>query len=175
MVKNGELKRYTVGVLVSNEPGVLSRVSGLFSRRGFNIDSLAVGPTMDHTISRITIVVLGTESSVEQLVQQLYKLISVRKVRVFEANNTVERQLVLVKVKADISQREGLMRLVDIFKAKVLDVSRESMVLQITGDGEKVSAFIELLEDYGILEIVRTGTVALQRGSDIMSSELFDI
>ncbi len=167
--------RYTVGVLVNNEPGVLSRVSGLFSRRGFNIESLAVGPTQDQSISRITIVVLGNDSSIEQLVQQLYKLICVRKVRVYNPANTVERQLVMIKVAANASDREGLMRLVEIFKAKVVDVTRESLTLTITGDVEKVSAMVELLQDFGISEIVRTGTVALQRGNQIMNSEIFDL
>ncbi|MBQ8092947.1 MAG: acetolactate synthase small subunit [Clostridia bacterium] len=174
MNKNGQ-NRYTVGVLVSNEPGVLSRVSGLFSRRGFNIESLAVGPTQDQSVSRITIVVLGNDSSIEQLVQQLYKLIVVRKVRVYDPANTVERQLVMIKVAATAAEREGLMRIVEIFKAKVVDVTRESLSLTITGDADKVSAMIELLEDYGITEIVRTGTVALQRGNQIMNSELFDL
>ncbi|MBQ4264472.1 MAG: acetolactate synthase small subunit [Clostridia bacterium] len=167
-------QRYTVGVLVDNEPGVLSRVSGLFFRRGFNIDSLAVGTTQDPEVSRITIVVKGDEQKVEQLVQQLYKLICVQKVQVMKQRNSVERQLLLVKVKADVSAREGLMRLVDIFKAKVLDVNKNSMVLQITGDNDKVGALLKLLEDYGILELVRTGVVALERGDDVMTSDIFD-
>ena len=125
MLMNPEnLRRYTVGVLVSNEPGVLSRVSGLFSRRGFNIESLAVGPTQDSEVSRITIVVLGDDAHIEQLVQQLYKLICVQKVQVLSNRNDVERQLLLVKVAASVKEREGLMRLVDIFKAKVLDVTK---------------------------------------------------
>ena len=167
-------RRYTVCVLVDNEPGVLSRVSGLFFRRGFTIDSLAVGTTQDPEVSRITIVVRGDEQKVEQLVQQLYKLICVQKVQVMSARNSVERQLLLVKVKADVSEREGLMRLVDIFKAKVLDVNKNSMVLQITGDNDKVDALMKLLEDYGILELVRTGMVALERGDDVMTSDIFD-
>lgn len=133
-------RRYTVGVLVSNEPGVLSRVSGLFSRRGFNIESLAVGPTQDSEVSRITIVVLGDDAHIEQLVQQLYKLICVQKVQVLSNRNDVERALLLVKVAADVKEREGLMRLVDIFKAKVLDVTKSSMILEITGDNDKVTA-----------------------------------
>ena len=133
-------RRYTVGVLVSNEPGVLSRVSGLFSRRGFNIESLAVGPTQDSEVSRITIVVLGDDAHIEQLVQQLYKLICVQKVQVLSNRNDVERQLLLVKVAASVKEREGLMR----------------------------------LEDYGILELVRTGVVALERGDDVMSSDIFE-
>ena len=174
MDRSGNIRRYTVGVLVSNEPGVLSRVSGLFSRRGFNIESLAVGPTQDHSVSRITIVVLGNDSSVEQLVQQLYKLISVQKVRVFEQGKTVERQLVLIKVKIEAGRQDALMRLIEIFKAKVLDVTRESITVQITGEQEKIRTAEELLGDYGIIELVRTGTVALQRGDEMMSSELFE-
>ena len=173
-IQNDHHPRYTVGVLVDNEPGVLSRVSGLFFRRGFNIDSLAVGMTQDPEVSRITIVVRGDEQKVEQLVQQLYKLICVQKVQVMSMRNSVERQLLLVKVKADVSEREGLMRLVDIFKAKVLDVNKNSMVLQITGDNDKVDALMKLLEDYGILELVRTGMVALERGDDVMTSDIFD-
>lgn len=168
------LQRYTVGVLVDNEPGVLSRVSGLFSRRGFNIESLAVGPTQDREVSRITIVVLGDDAHIEQLVQQLYKLICVQKVQVMQARNAVERQLLLVKVAAGVAEREGLMRLVDIFKAKVLDVTKSSMVLQITGDNDKIRAVMSLLEDYGILELVRTGVVALERGENVMNSDIFD-
>ena len=122
----------------------------------------------------ITIVVKGTDANIEQLVQQLYKLICVQKVQVMQPRNSVERQLLLVKVKADVAAREGLMRLVDIFKAKVLDVNKNSMVLQITGDNDKVDALMSLLEDYGILELVRTGVVALERGDDVMTSDIFD-
>lgn len=168
------LRRYTVGVLVDNEPGVLARVSGLFSRRGFNIESLAVGPTQDKEVSRITIVVLGDDAHIEQLVQQLYKLICVQKVQVMQPANALERQLLLVKVSAGPQERESLMRLVDIFKAKVLDVTRASMVLQITGDNEKISAMMNLLEDYGIRELVQTGVVALERGEEVMNSDIFD-
>ena len=167
-------RRYTVGILVDNEPGVLSRVSGLFSRRGFNIETLTVGATVDPQVSRITIVVLGDEAKIEQLVQQLYKLICVQKVQVMQPRNSVERQLLLVKVKADVTEREGLMRLVDIFKAKVLDVTRNSMTLQITGENDKIASMLSLLEDYGILELVRTGVVALERGDGVMSSDIFD-
>ena len=174
MINPENLRRYTVGVLVSNEPGVLSRVSGLFSRRGFNIERLAVGPTLDPEVSRITIAVLGDDAHIEQLVQQLYKLICVQKVQVMDAHSSVERQLLLVKVAAGVAEREGLMRLVDIFKAKVLDVTKSSMILQITGDNDKITALLRLLEDYGILELVRTGVVALERGDGVMSSDIFD-
>ena len=165
--------RYTVGVLVDNEPGVLSRVSGLFFRRGFNIASLAVGPTQDPEVSRITLVVRGAEAKIEQLVQQRYKLICVQKVQVMSNRNSVERQLLLVKVSATVAEREGLMRLVDIFKAKVLDVTKNSMVLQVSGDNDKLASMLSLLADYGILELVRTGVVALERGDDVMTSDIF--
>ena len=175
MVSNTEKrKRYTVGILVDNEPGVLSRVSGLFSRRGFNIESLAVGPTQDREISRITIVVLGDDAHIEQLEQQLYKLICVQKVQVMQQQSAVERQLLLVKLEAGLAEREGLMRLVDIFKAKVVDVTRSTMILQITGDNNKVSSLLSLLADYKILELVRTGVVALERGEGVMSSDIFE-
>ena len=141
---------------------------------GFNIESLAVGPTQDREVSRITIVVLGDDAHIEQLVQQLYKLICVQKVQVLSNKNDVERQLLLVKVAAGVKEREGLMRLVDIFKAKVLDVTKSSMILEITGDNDKITAMMRLLEDYGILELVRTGVVALERGDEVMSSDIFD-
>ena len=173
-ISRDNLQRYTVGVLVDNEPGVLSRVSGLFFRRGFNIESLAVGPTQDNEVSRITIVVKGDDAHIEQLVQQLYKLICVQKVQVMQSRNAVERQLLLVKVKASPADREGLMRLVDIFKAKVLDVTKSSMILQITGENDKIASMMSLLEDYGILELVRTGMVALERGDGVMTSDIFD-
>ena len=174
VIDKDHVNRYTGGGLVDNEPGVRSRVSGLFFRRGFNIDSLAVGTTQDPEVSRITIVVKGNDANIEQLVQQLYKLICVQKVQVMQPRNSVERQLLLVKVKADVTAREGLMRLVDIFKAKVLDVTRSSMVLQITGENDKIASMLSLLEDYGILELVRTGIVALERGDGVMSSDIFD-
>ena len=173
-IQEDNARRYTVGVLVDNEPGVLSRVSGLFSRRGFNIESLTVGTTMDPQVSRITIVVKGDEAKSEQLVQQLYKLICVQKVQVMKPRNSVEYQLLLLKVKADVTEREGLMRLVDIFKAKVLDVTRASMTLQITGENDKIASMLSLLEDYGILELVRTGIVALERGDGVMTPDIFD-
>jgi acetolactate synthase-1/3 small subunit len=175
MIVNSELaKRYIVGVLVNNEPGVLARVSGLFSRRGFNIDSLAVGPTMDESISRITIVVRGDKVNIEQLVQQLYKLISVQKVKVFTDQDTVARQLMLVKVRATHRERESLMRLADIFKSKVVDVTKNTVSLQLTGDTGKIESIMSLLEDYGIVEIVRTGMVALERGDSVMTPDIFD-
>ena len=172
--KKEPINRYTVSVLVQNQPGVLSRVSGLFSRRGFNIDSLAVGPTQDEDISRITLTVQGDASHIDQLVQQLYKLISVQKVLVLDPRRSVERQLVLVKVKAGVQERDAVMRVVDIFRARVVDVTRTTMTVESTGEDDKIQALLGLLSDYGILEIVRTGTVALQRGEEIISASIFD-
>lgn len=172
--KRDPINRYTVSVLVQNQPGVLSRVSGLFSRRGFNIDSLAVGPTQDEDISRITLTVQGDAAHVEQLVQQLYKLISVQKVLVLDPRQAVERQLVLVKVAASVAERDAIMRIVDIFRARVVDVTRTTLTVESTGEDDKIQALLGLLGDYGILEIVRTGIVALQRGENVMNTNIFD-
>ncbi len=169
--KSDAMRRHVLSVLVQNQPGVLSRVSGLFSRRGFNIDSLAVGPTEDVDVSRITVTVQGDHSLVDQMVQQLYKLIVVQKVLVLEAGQAVERQLVLVKVKASATERDAVMRIVDIFRARIVDVTRETLTVEITGEDEKIAALIGLLTDYGIVELVRTGAIALQRGAgDIRQS-----
>ena len=158
------MQRHVISVLVQNQPGVLSRVSGLFSRRGFNIDSLAVGPTEDVELSRITVSLQGNHALVDQMVQQLYKLICVRKVLVLDAGQAVERQLVLVKVRADMQSRDAVMRVVDIFRARIVDVTRTTLTIEITGEDDKISALTGLLADYGVVELVRTGVIALQRG-----------
>jgi len=169
--KSDALGRHVISVLVQNQPGVLSRVSGLFSRRGFNIDSLAVGPTEDIELSRITVTVHGDHALVDQMVQQLYKLICVQKVLVLDAGQAVERQLVLVKVRADMQSRDAVMRVVDIFRARIVDVTRETLTVEITGEDDKIAALLGLLTDYGIVEMVRTGAIALQRGpGDIKQS-----
>lgn len=170
----GEKGRYTVSVLVQNQPGVLSRVSGLFSRRGFNIDSLAVGTTHDVNVSRITLTVQGDWAHIDQLVQQLYKLICVQTVLVLDPRKSIERQLILVKVKASVKERDAVMRIVDIFRARVVDVTRSTLTIEITGEDDKTNALLGLMEDYGILEIVRTGTVALQRGEAVIGEELIE-
>lgn len=162
--KSDAMGKYTISVLVQNQPGVLSRVSGLFSRRGFNIDSLAVGPTQNQDLSRITVTVQGDYALVDQMVQQLYKLICVQKVLVFSPGQAVERQLTLVKVQADTTSRDAVMRIVDIFRARIVDVSRDTLTVEITGEEDKTEALIGLLDDYGIVELVRTGVVALERG-----------
>lgn len=169
--KSDAMRRHVISVLVQNQPGVLSRVSGLFSRRGFNIDSLAVGPTEDVEVSRITVAVYGDHALVDQMVQQLYKLICVQKVLVLENSQAVERQLVLVKVRADMGSRDAVMRVVDIFRARIVDVTRETLTVEITGEEDKIAALIGLLTEYGIVEMVRTGAIALQRGpGDIKQS-----
>lgn len=169
--KNDAMGRHTLSVLVQNQPGVLSRVSGLFSRRGFNIDSLAVGPTQDEDVSRITITVQGDFALIDQMVQQLYKLICVQKVLVLEPGQGVSRQLVLVKVRAGNQTRDAVMRIVDIFRARIVDVARETLTIESTGEDEKINAMLDLLRDHGIVELVRTGVVALQRGpGDISQS-----
>jgi len=169
--KSDAMGRHVISVLVQNQPGVLSRVSGLFSRRGFNIDSLAVGPTEDIELSRITVTVHGDYALVDQMVQQLYKLICVQKVLVLDAGQAVERQLVLVKVRADMQSRDAVMRVVDIFRARIVDVTRETLTVEITGEDDKIAALLGLLTDYGIVELVRTGAIALQRGpGDIRQS-----
>ncbi len=158
-------QRHTLSVLVENHAGVLSRVAGLFSRRGSNIDSIAVGETNDPGISRITIVVRGDEYIIDQVSKQLNKLVDVIKIRVFEASEFVGRELVLIKVKADAKTRTEIIQLVDIFRANIVDVAPESMTVEISADQEKINALSSLLEPYGILEVVRTGVIAIERGS----------
>jgi acetolactate synthase-1/3 small subunit len=157
--------KHTISVIVENKPGVLSRVSGLFSRRGFNIESLAVGTTEDPTMSRMTIVVEGDESDLEQITKQLYKLIDTLKVFDLPAEKAIERELVLIKVAANEKNRQEITQIADIFRAKVVDVAETSMTLEITGDKSKVEGAVKLLSKFGIKELVRTGKIALQRGS----------
>ena len=157
--------KHTISVIVENKPGVLSRVSGLFSRRGFNIESLAVGTTEDPKLSRMTIVVEGNEQDLEQITKQLYKLIDTLKVFDIPAEVAVERELVLAKVAANEKTRPEITQIVDIFRGKVVDVAEASMTVEITGDGAKVEGAIKLLAKFGVKELVRTGRIALQRGS----------
>jgi acetolactate synthase-1/3 small subunit len=156
--------RHTLSVLVENRPGVLARVAGLFKRRGFNIESLAVSITQDPTTSRMTIVVDGEEAMIEQISKQLNKLIDVIKVIDYTFSPTLERELALVKVEATAQTRREILDLTHIFRATVVDVGESSMVIEITGDVEKVDAFIALVRPYGIKEIVRTGKIVMARG-----------
>jgi len=159
--------RHTISILVENRFGVLSRVSGLFSGRGFNIESLSVGETQEPSISRMTIVVQGDDLIVEQIKKQLNKLIDVIKVIDLTGEEFVERELILVKVNAEPGVRAEVLRIADIFRAKVVDVTPKSYTLECTGDESKVNAFLELLKPYGIQEVARTGKVAIARGRKV--------
>jgi acetolactate synthase-1/3 small subunit len=157
--------KHTLAVLVENRAGVLSRVSGLFSRRGYNIDSLAVGVTEDPTISRMTIVVRGDDHVLEQVTKQLNKLIDVIRVTDIRADEAIERELSLIKVAADANTRSEIIQIVDIFRARIVDVATKSMTIEITGDDEKIRAMEKLLRPFGIKEMVRTGKIAMTRGA----------
>jgi len=156
---------HIISVLVENKAGVLAKISGLFSRRGFNIESLAVGPTDDESISRITLVVNAETHSIEQVVKQLYKLINVLKIQELDPANIVERELVLVKVSADSNTSAEILEIANIFRASIVDVAKKSLVIEITGTSRKIEGIEEMLRPYGILELVRTGKIAINRGS----------
>jgi acetolactate synthase-1/3 small subunit len=156
--------RHTITALVENKPGVLARVAMLFGRRGFNIHSLAVGTTQAPDLSRMTIVVEGDDHTLEQVTKQLNKLVDVVKVSDITEVNTVDRELTLIKVNADPSQRSEIMQLTDTFRAKILDVAERSLIIEVTGAQDKIDAMERLLKKYGIIEIMRTGKVVLVRG-----------
>ena len=156
--------RHTISVLVENEFGVLSRVAGLFSGRGFNIESLTVAETLDPTVSRMTIVTSGNDQIVEQILKQLNKLVSVIKVVNLTGTETVDRELILIKVNAEAETKPEVLRLVDIFRAKIVDVAPRCYTIEMTGDEEKINALVQLLKPIGIREVVRTGRVAIARG-----------
>ncbi|NMM63717.1 acetolactate synthase small subunit [Clostridium sp. P21] len=158
------MNKYVLSVLVENHSGVLSKISGLFSRRGYNIHSLTVGVTEDPEISRMTIVIIGDEYMVEQINKQLNKLVEVIKVVELDTNKSVYRELALVKVTVDMNTKSSITETVNIFRANIVDLNNKSMTIEITGDEGKVSAFINLMKPYGIKEIVRTGVTALERG-----------
>jgi len=156
--------RYTIAALVENKPGVLTRVASLFRRRGFNIESLTVGVTERDDISRMTIVVSGDEKVLEQVMKQLNKLIEVIKVSDI-SSGSVERELCLVKVNAPPEKRGELVELTNIFRGRIVDVAKDSFIIEVTGDEEKINAFVDLMRGYGIKEIARTGKVAMVRGA----------
>ena len=155
--------RHTISVLMENTFGVLTRVAGMCSGRGYNIDSLNVAPTHDPKVSRMTIVTRGDDATVEQIVRQLNKLVNVMEVTDFRDYEYIDRELVLVKVKVDGKRRSEVMQITDIFRAKIVDVQPKSMAIEITGNETKVTKFIELMESFGVLELTRTGKVALSR------------
>lgn len=151
-------------LLVDNTSGVLSRISGLFSRRGYNIESITAGVTADPRFSRITIVTSGDDEILEQIEKQVEKLIDVRAIKVLEPDESVYRELCLIKVKASAEQRQGVIAVADIFRAKIVDVAKESLIIEITGNQAKIEAFISLLDGYDILELAKTGLTGLSRG-----------
>ncbi len=155
--------RHTISILVDNEFGVLSRVSGLFSGRGFNIESLCVAETLDPSVSIMTIVTSGNDQVIEQITKQLNKLINVIKVSDLTGTDYVEREMVLIKVATDSTNRAEILRIVDIFRGKIIDVSQRSYTIEITGDEDKIKAILSLLKPFGIKEIVRTGKIAMAR------------
>ncbi|MCK9904243.1 acetolactate synthase small subunit [Parafrankia colletiae] len=159
------MTRHTLSVLVENKPGVLARVSGLFSRRGFNIESLAVGPTENPDVSRMTIVVAVEELPLEQVTKQLNKLVNVLKIVEMDPGVSVQRELVLVKVRADLAVRSQVLETVQLFRAKVVDVAPDAVTIEATGTRDKLDALIRMLEPFGIREMVQSGMVALGRGS----------
>jgi len=156
--------KHTLSILVENKPGVLTRVAGLFARRGFNIESLAVGLSEDPKFSRITIVIDGAEHPVDQVTKQLHKLINVLKIRDLEPDNAVSAELLLVRVAADGDKRTEALQIAEIFKAKIVDVDRRALTLRVVGTNDKLEALLELLQPLGVLEVVRTGTIAMGRG-----------
>ena len=160
---------HTLSVLVENKPGVLARVSGLFSRRGFNIESLAVGPTEFPEVSRMTILIDVDTAVLEQVTKQLNKLINVLKIVELEQNQAVSRELLLVKVKADEATRRDVLQIVDLFRAKVADVGPEALTIELSGRPDKLNALLKMLEPYSIREMVQSGTVALGRGPRSMT------
>ena len=155
--------RHTIFVLVENKFGVLARVSGMFSGRGFNIDSLNVAPTHDASLSRITAVLRGDEAALDLCIKQLRKLVNVVEVVDFKEGQAVARELILVKVKADTKTRPEIVQIADIFRAKIVNLNHDSLIIELTGDDEKVTALLNLLEPFGILELARTGRLALKR------------
>ena len=160
------MKRKVFQLLADNTSGVLSRISGLFSRRGYNIESITAGVTSDPRYSRITIVANGDSAILDQIEKQVSKLVDVIEVRELKPDSSVYRELILIKVKASAEQRQALVSVSDIFRAKIIDVDKDSLIIEITGNQSKLEAFLDLLNGYEILEIARTGIAGLQRGTD---------
>lgn len=156
--------KHTLAVTVDNQPGVLTRVTTMFRRRGFNIDSLTVGTTENPSISRMTIVVQGDDQIIEQVTKQLYKLVNVIKIIDVTQERAVERELVLIKVRADASVRTEVMQIVEIFRARIVDIGKNNLIIEVTGDSDKIDAIEEALRPFGIAELVRTGKIAMLRG-----------
>jgi acetolactate synthase-1/3 small subunit len=157
-------RKHVLSILVENKPGALTRITGLFARRGFNIDTLAVGPTDDDEVSRITLTLDGALQPIDQVTKQLHKLVNVLKIRDLDPEETVARELALVKIAAEGTNRAEVMQLCDIFRAHIVDVSRRTVVVEITGTHEKLEAFERLVRRFGLVEMARTGEIAIARG-----------
>src|ERR671922_961919 len=156
-------RKHVLSLLVENKPGVLARIAGLFSRRGFNIDTLAVGPTDDPDISRITLTLDGAVHPIDQVTKQLHKLVNVLKIRDMEPEDTIAREMALFKVTAAVENRAEIMQFAEIFRAKIVDVSRRTMTIEVTGSADKVEAFERMIRPHGLVEMVRTGEIAIAR------------
>ncbi|MDR0550670.1 MAG: acetolactate synthase small subunit [Spirochaetaceae bacterium] len=163
------MKKHVLSVLVENRAGTLSRVSGLFSRRGFNIDSLTVGETENPAVSRMTIVAAGDDAVLEQIIKQLDKLVDVIAIRGLDNSSYIRREIMLVKIKADEKTRPSIVEVAAIFRSRVIDISPSTITIEATGGMEKIDGLIQLLRPYGILEMARTGSVALERGNNVLS------
>jgi acetolactate synthase I/III small subunit len=157
-------RKHILSILVENKPGVLTRIAGLFARRGFNIDTLAVGPTDDPTLSRITLTLDGAMHPIDQVTKQLHKLVNVIKIRDLEPTETVARELALFKVSADSSTRAEVLQMVEIFRGKIIDVSKRSVIIEVTGSFDKIEAFERMIRPFGLIEMARTGEIAISRG-----------
>ncbi len=157
-------RRHILSILVENKPGVLTRIAGLFARRGFNINTLAVGPTDDESLSRITLTLDGAVHPIDQVTKQLHKLVNVLKIRDLEPGETLARELALFKISADGASRTEVMQICEIFRAKIVDVTRRSLIAEVTGTYEKIDAFERLVRPFGLIEMARTGEIAIARG-----------
>jgi len=157
-------RKHVLSILVENKPGVLTRIAGLFARRGFNIDTLTVGPTEDEEISRVTLTVDGAVHPIDQVTKQLHKLVNVLKIRDLEPQETLARELAIFKVSADGASRAEVMQICEIFRAKIVDVTKRSVVIEVTGTCDKVDAFEQLVRPFGLIEMARTGEIAISRG-----------
>jgi acetolactate synthase-1/3 small subunit len=159
-------RKHVLSIQVENKPGVLARIAGLFARRGFNIDTLAVGPTDDPNVSRITLTLDGAVHPIDQVTKQLHKLVNVLKIRDMEPEDTIAREMALFKVTSAVESRAEIMQFAEIFRAKIVDVSRRTMTIEVTGSADKVEAFERMIRPHGLVEMVRTGEVAIARGGD---------
>src|SRR5947209_5533034 len=157
-------RKHVLSIMVENKPGVLTRITGLFARRGFNINTLAVGPTEDESVSRITLTLDGAVHPIDQVTKQLHKLVNVLKIRDLEPEETLARELALFKVSVEGSSRTEVMQICEIFRAKIVDVTRRSLVIEVTGTFEKIDAFEQLVRPFGLIEMARTGEIAIARG-----------